>query len=132
MYLTLGSWSSYTLFFFPGVYTGPPPLEALLLAIGHGGLAGAMVGATQWLFLERHVSRSGWWVVANVLGLAAFMIVDWGTSPAAESAFGQAWGVFVVRGLWGASVFGAITGGALVWLMRRTSGEPESEERTGH
>ena len=64
-------------------------------------LFGTMVGVLQWLVLRRQVPRAGWWVLASTVGWVA----------------GMPLGGFLGWGALGA-VYGAITGGALVWLLR--------------
>ena len=86
-----------------------------------GAAVGALLAASgipQWLFLRRKVSRAGWWVLANLVGAAV------GT---AFSMFLAAGGVVVgikfvgdVLGfLVSLAMYGAITGGVMVWLLRQ-------------
>jgi len=86
---------------------------ALLSFTGVVALGGAVTGLLQWLVLRGQVSRAGWWVLASTVG--------WGLVGAVLGAF--PWGVgdtdalvaLVVTG----AVLGAVTGGALVWLLRQ-------------
>ena len=86
---------------------------ALLSYTGVVALGGAVTGTLQWLVLRGQVSRAGWWVLASTVG--------WGLVGAVLGAF--PWGVgdtdalvaLVVTG----AVLGAVTGGALVWLLRQ-------------
>jgi len=86
---------------------------ALLSFTGVVALGGAVTGTLQWLVLRGQVSRAGWWVLASTVG--------WGLVGAVLGAF--PWGVgdtdalvaLVVTG----AVLGAVTGGALVWLLRQ-------------
>ncbi len=66
-------------------------------------LGGAVAGILQWLVLRGQVSRAGWWVLASTVG--------WGLSNAVAGEFS--------RPLVGGAVLGAVTGGALVWLLRQ-------------
>ncbi len=67
-------------------------------------LGGAVTGIWQWLVLRGQVSRAGWWVLASTVG--------WGLSMAVgEGSFEMS----PVGGL----VLGAVTGGAIVWLLRQ-------------
>ena len=82
------------------------------------GLAvfGASVGIAQWFVLRRHVSRAGWWVLASTVGYA---VTAAGVLDALE-AFGEAilGGGSSYEGLvLGLVLYGAITGGVLVWLL---------------
>jgi hypothetical protein len=64
----------------------------------------------QWLVLRRRIASAGWWVLASivgwVIGIAVFLAVGWFV----------AWAV-------GFAVVGAITGGALVRLLRQPAAE---------
>jgi hypothetical protein len=70
-------------------------------------LGGAVTGILQWLVLRRHVSRAGWWVLASTVGC--------GLGMAVMGAFAVGGFVLAVGG----AVLGAVTGGALVWLLRQ-------------
>jgi hypothetical protein len=76
-------------------------------------LGGAVTGILQWLVLRRQVSRAGWWVLASTVG--------WGLSVTVAGAFW--WGVDISDAGWAlvvtGAVLGAVTGGALVWLLRQ-------------
>ena len=94
-----------------GVLGPPASLSFGALLFMTGG--GAVTGTLQWLVLRGQVSRAGWWVLASTVG--------WGLVGAVLGAF--PWGVgdtdahvaLVVT----AAVLGAVTGGALVWLLRQ-------------
>lgn len=68
------------------------------------GVGGAMAGIMQWFVLRRQVSRAGWWVLASTVGWAVSMEATGFLSPNMAMA---------VVGL------GAVTGLALVWLLRQ-------------
>jgi len=68
----------------------------------NGGLVGTLVGTLQWLVLRQHVCRAGWWVLASALGT--------GVSFALGQVVGQLVGV-------------ALTGTALVWILRQPAQE---------
>ena len=68
------------------------------------GLLGPATGLLQWLILRREVRQSGWWILASTLG--------WGLGIPAGEAVG--W-----NGL--GAVYGALTGLALVFLLRQES-----------
>jgi hypothetical protein len=85
----------------------------LLRWTGVVALGGAVTGTLQWLVLRGQVSRAGWWVLASTVG--------WGLVGAVLGAF--PWGVgdtdALVALVVTAAVLGAVTGGALVWLLRQ-------------
>jgi len=85
----------------------------LLSWTGVVALGGAVTGTLQWLVLRGQVSRAGWWVLASTVG--------WGLSVTVARVF--PWGVDDTDALWAlvvtAAVLGAVTGGALVWLLRQ-------------
>ena len=89
-----------------------------------GAVAGASVGIAQWLVLRWQLSRAGWWVLASIVGFAgAFPAFAVGMREAVAfpvaSAVLEAVGIAVAGAL-----YGAITGGVLVWLLR----QPATEE----
>ena len=88
-------------------------LGALLSFTGVVALGGTVAGTLQWLVLRGQVSRAGWWVLASTVG--------WGLVGAVLGAF--PWGVgdtdALVALVVTAAVLGAVTGGALVWLLRQ-------------
>jgi hypothetical protein len=93
----------------------------LLSSTGVAALGGAVTGILQWLVLRGKVSRAGWWVLASTVG--------WGLSMAVSIAVPS--GVtddidfmgLVVTG----AVLGAVTGAALVWLLRQPVPEAQLE-----
>jgi len=80
-------------------------------AVDAGG--GAVVGIAQWFVLRRQVSRAGWWVLASIVGFVVASTVQFAVAVSLVAAS-------VVVG----AVYGAITGGVLVWLLR----QPVTEE----
>ena len=82
-------------------------LGALLSLIGVVALGGAVTGILQWLVLRGQVSRAGWWVLASTVG--------WGLSMAVAGVLEEPFSM----SLFGGAVLGAVTGGALVWLLRQ-------------
>ena len=80
-------------------------------------LGGAVTGTLQWLVLRGQVSRAGWWVLASTvgwgLGVTVARAFPWGVDTA------DAVGALVVTG----AILGALTGGALVWLLRQPAKE---------
>jgi hypothetical protein len=95
-----------------------------------GALGGAVLGLGQWPFLRRIFPAAGLWVVASALGgalvpPAAFALWLW----APEAMLGGAAlgvrqaldGVPVFAAAWTAAscLYGAVTGGMMVWLLSR-------------
>ena len=68
-----------------------------------------LIGVLQWLVLRGQVSGSGWWVLAN--------LVAWSVFLGLVGALGQLTHPAVGLGV-GFTFVGAITGAALVWLLR--------------
>jgi hypothetical protein len=66
------------------------------------GVGGAMAGIMQWFVLRRRVSRAGWWVLASTVGWAVSAAV---LGPAKVPGGGVG--------------LGAVTGLALIWLLRQ-------------
>ena len=65
------------------------------------GLYGTVAGTLQWLILRRQIPRAGWWVLVSSVGwIVAIPIGD-------------------ITGPPGWALYGAITGVALVWLLRQ-------------
>jgi hypothetical protein len=85
---------------------------AVALALGYSGIwetyavvvgvGGAMAGLMQWFVLRRQVSRAGWWVLASTVGWAMTAAV-----------------LLPVRLAGGGVGLGAVTGLALIWLLRQ-------------
>ena len=101
-----------------GAFSGSYENFAAFLGwIGLASLGGLVTGTLQWRVLRGRVSRAGWWVLASTVGwmlsAAVTRAIPWGVSD--EDAL---WGLVVAGVVW--SVF---TGGALVWLLRKS--EPE-------
>jgi len=76
----------------------------------------AVGGAMQWLVLRSQVSRAGWWVLASTVGwLVGFLV---GGAVGHEDILVVF--LFFIT-LW--AVAGAITGIALIWLLRQPARE---------
>jgi hypothetical protein len=97
------------------------PAMAGFLIVSVFGVVG---GILQWLILRRKVPRAGWWLLANLLGSLVGAI---GPSTAVAISETGNWGlVLMAFGLLFGAGNGAITGAALVWLLRQSpSGEIE-------
>ena len=73
------------------------------------------IGVIQWLLLRRHISRSGWWILANVIGWnAASLLVGAGAMVSVMESIPM-----------GISV-GAVTGLALTWLLQHSPADPDT------
>ena len=74
-------------------------------------LGGAVTGTLQWLVLRGQVARAGWWVLVSTVGWVLVVAV----ATASDRVDGLlTWGMPVAG-----AVLGAVTGGALVWLLRQ-------------
>ena len=83
-----------------------------------GSIFGVVGGILQWLILRRKVARAGWWLLANLLGSLAGAIGILIAVPIGEAGN---WGLAIITfGLVFGAGNGAITGGALVWLLRQS------------
>jgi hypothetical protein len=78
-------------------------------------LGGAVAGILQWLVLRTQVFRAGWWVLASTVGWGLSMTM-WGAGMVLQYVWGDS-GTLIMVG--GGPVLGAITGVALVWLLRQ-------------
>ena len=92
----------------------PGLLGAFLPPVAFGAVLWMVIGLAQWLVLRLSVPRAGWWVLASTVGGVLFAMVEraissgMGGSPSAEAApYGAITG----------ACYGAVTGGALVWLV---------------
>ena len=70
-------------------------------------LLGAVIGITQWLYLRRHFTRAGWWVLASLAGWALLGVL----AGRSFSDLAEMTGVGTVPAL--------TTGCVLVWLLRQ-------------
>jgi uncharacterized membrane protein YoaK (UPF0700 family) len=70
-------------------------------------LYGASIGFAQWLFLRRHTSHAGWWILASALGGAVLGAVMGGSIGNTAEL------------VWIGAVPAAITGIALAALIRQ-------------
>jgi hypothetical protein len=92
------------------------------------GLAvlGACLGFAQWLVWRGQSLSTGWWVVASAAGLAGGILPGRLGSDVLDDAIGDVMGGTVVRvlatvifGSLTVAGYGAITGGVMVWRLRR-------------
>jgi hypothetical protein len=84
------------------------------------GLAGLGFGVSgmQWLVMRRRVSRAGWWVLANTAGFA--LAIGGGTYFDVSEKLLRILTVVL-------PLAGAVTGGVLVWLLRKPLTEAKVE-----
>jgi hypothetical protein len=83
-------------------------LPDVWLGIASGALLGATIGFTQWIVLRRRFLRAGWWILACAAGWTVAALL--GHASQCLQLLAQ-------------PAPGAITGIALVWLVRQTLGE---------
>jgi len=86
-------------------------------------LGGAVTGMLQRPVLRGQVSRAGWWMLASTVGWGLGMAVTEALREVRVQAFSP--GGFFGSLAAGGVAFGAVTGGALVWLLR----QPVAPER---
>jgi hypothetical protein len=75
-------------------------VDSLAAALVGGALAGAVIGAGQWLALRGYLPRAGWWVAASAAGQAVGLaagaaLVGYGTSPGELAAQGAVTGLAI-------------------------------------
>jgi hypothetical protein len=91
-----------------------------------GAVLGACIGGSQWLILRHEAGSAGWWVVACAvglaLGLAAGRVAGAVFYDAVTPGVDETAARILATGIFGTLIvgsFGAITGVALIWLLRR-------------
>ena len=93
-------------------------------------LGGILAGVFQWFFLRRQISRAGWWVLANAVGwslgavgwwLSDLFLFKWIYPISPASGFLDFLLIFAhgLSVLLFGIIMSAVTGGALVWLLRQ-------------
>jgi len=92
-----------------------PAMAGIRMAIAFGLVA----GVPQWIILRQKVTRAGWWVLADILGL---LVGEMGfpLSIAISAATGNEGLSMLVVALVFAAGYGAVTGAALVWLLSQS------------
>lgn len=125
----LGSSVAFAVGFTTGFAFGPA--GSLVMPVAMVGLA---CGITQWRALRGRLSRPGWWVLANTLGLAIGAGVGMGWVTLLNTLTGtnyyEGLASVMVLASFGAvsgAVGGAITGGVIVWLLRHPRSKPTGE-----
>ena len=76
---------------------------------------GLVIGSAQWLVLRKQLSQSHWWILANILGIAATFFAIFYSSRFEQISI---WDLILWLGISGI-IYGGITGFTLVWLLRQ-------------
>jgi hypothetical protein len=92
-----------------------PAMTGLLVVTVFGLVSGIL----QWLILRRNIPRAGWWVFANLIGSLVGAIAF--PIAVAISETGNWSLAIIVFGMGFGTGNGAITGAALLWLLRQAS-----------
>jgi hypothetical protein len=112
------------------IVAGPGENDAMAGVVIVGSAFGVVSGILQWLILRWKVARAGWWLVANILGSLVGAIAV--PIAGAISETGN-WGLAVMTfGLLFGAGNGAITGAALVWLLRQSPSSNVEGLATAH
>ena len=95
-----------------------------------GAVFGLVSGILQWLILRRKILRAGWWLLANFLGSLVGTIAFPIAVAISET---DNWGLaIIVFGMGLGAGYGAITGAALVWLLRQSPSSDVEGLATAH
>ena len=96
----------------------------LFAATGVAVAGGAATGVLQWLILRKRVARAGWWIPACA--------ASWGSGLLVVNAtpFGGGDGGAILAFVAGAAFLGVITGGVMVWLLKRSTHGAEHSMKT--
>ena len=105
----------YTMLGDSGEILGGPAVQFGNLLVA-GTVLGTVIGFIQWLVLRRYLQAAAWWIPAMAVAMAITSVVSmpWPASV----GIGGLMAVPLTKGLTGIIV-GAITGIALVWLLRK-------------
>ena len=104
-----------------------PAMIGIRMAIAFGLVA----GVPQWIILRQKVTRAGWWVLANMLGL---LVAEMGfpLSIAISAATGNDNLSMLVVALVFAAGYGAVTASALVLLLSQSGSSKVESLATPH
>ncbi len=99
-------------------------------------VGGTVLGLAQWLILRRVVARAGWWIAASTVSIAlpgALWLLLGGSAVDPNTGLIEVHspGQLIVDALAGGAVSGAVTGLALVWLLRDRFASDSSEGLIG-
>lgn len=92
-------------------WSGFDNLHSLQLDVA---IAGLLVGLLQRRILRSHSDRANWWVPASV---AAWVLAAWTASVTPAGGQNAFFNLGMI--LMGGVVLGVVTGGALLWMLRR-------------
>ncbi len=92
-------------------------LSDVLFGLVVGLAAGFVVGAAQWAFLQKKVTRAGWWILASAFGWMSSLIFY---QP------GLSW-----LGFYYGTLSGIVTGVAILWLIYRPIPENDKPPTSG-
>jgi hypothetical protein len=93
--------------------------EALIFSV-----AGAITGLFQWFILKKYYIRSGYWILASGIGWGATILIMANVYiyPSLKEIPYLFILIEILAFLLGALIYGAITGAALVWIMKKKQG----------
>lgn len=89
-------------------------ISTLVTGVTFGAVGGAVLGVCQWLVLRRSLPGARWWILATTIGMTAGMMPAWVVE---NQQIGEL--IWAVRGGVAAVFYSAITGIALVGLLRK-------------
>jgi hypothetical protein len=101
-------------------------------------MCGTVAGIVQWLLLRRETSKAAWWIVANLTGWIASVVVILILGGEvilglADQVFNLGWVSIIIRLRTQSVVLGAavciLTGAVLVWLLRQPRCEDERKSQ---
>jgi hypothetical protein len=101
-------------------------------------MCGTVAGIVQWLLLRRETSKAAWWIVANLTGWIASVVVILILGGEvilglANQVFNLGWVSIIIRLRTQSVVLGAavciLTGAVLVWLLRQPRCEDERKSQ---
>lgn len=82
---------------------------------------GAVLGISQWLILKKWRVKSGWWVLGNAIAwMLGSTLLDLFIAPSAIKSP-------IIRDLIEVTIAGAVTGAAMVWILRQPTPAPMNE-----
>lgn len=83
-----------------------------------GAIGGSASGTMQWIIMWQEDTGSAWWLLASIVGWGAAFAAAW-SAAWLISGFLVVIATYAVMGIVVGTLGGAITGIALVWLLRR-------------
>lgn len=105
-------------------WVAPRDMYYISLRVVYGAIegtkVGALLGVAQWLFLKHQVLGASWWIVASTVGWAIGLAFAWAIGAFLHVLTGVFLGEVVGLTV-GWVVVAAITGVALIWLLRASA-----------